>query len=355
MTETRRSRRSHLVGAAFLLGALRLIGPTSAYADDPLSPEAFYTGKKIDFIIGSAAGGGYGIYAELLARFLGKHIPGNPQVVPRLMEGAGSLTAANQLYTRAPADGTAIGAVFTGAIVEPLIGDRDKARYDSRRFGYIGSANRESSVCFARPDAGIKNWSDMFDKTLIVSAAGWTSSIRQFPAVLKDILGMKFKIVSGYPGSADSVMAVDKGEVQGVCGIQWSSFAPTNGDWVKSGKVKLFGQISGPEGNSALAAMGAQNLYDVVKNSDDKQVLEAIFNQQEFGRPYLTPPGVPADRLEALREAFDATMKDPDFLAQAAVQKLPIDPMKGGDVQAAVDKLYTVPANLVDRARKALE
>ncbi|HWG04208.1 MAG TPA: hypothetical protein VG271_04255 [Beijerinckiaceae bacterium] len=352
MNERRRSRNFGLIGAACLFGAIQI---TSAYADGPLSPEAFYAGKKIDFIIGSAAGGGYGIYAELLARFLGRHISGNPQVVPRLMEGAGSLTAANQLYTRSPNDGTAIGAVFTGAIVEPLIGDRDKARYDSRRFGYIGSANRESSVCFARPDAGIKNWSDMFDKTLIVSAAGWTSSIRQFPAVLNDILGMKFKVVSGYPGSADSVMAVDKGEVQGVCGIQWSSFAPTNGDWVKSGKVKLFGQISGPEGNSELTAMGAQNLYDVVKDSDDKQILETIFNQQEFGRPYLTPPGVPVDRLEALRAAFDATMKDPDFLAQAAVEKLPIDPMKGADVQAAVDKLYKVPANLVERARKALE
>jgi tripartite-type tricarboxylate transporter receptor subunit TctC len=197
MVEKQRGCRWRPAGVAVLLAMLNFASAGNASAADPISPEAFYAGKKIDFIIGSAAGGGYGIYATLLARFLGRHIPGNPQVVPRLMDGAGSLTAANQLYTRSPNDGTAIGAVFTGAVVEPLIGDRDKARYDSRRFGYIGSANRETSACFSRPDAGVRNWADMFDKTLIVGAAGWTSSIRQFPAVLNDILGMKFKIIAG--------------------------------------------------------------------------------------------------------------------------------------------------------------
>lgn len=355
MVKRQQKYRGQLRYAASLSAILAFLDVGSACAADALSPEAFYTGKKIDFIVGSAAGGGYGVYAALLARFLGRHIPGNPQVVPRLMDGAGSLTAANQLYTRSPNDGTAMGALFTGAIVEPLIGDRDKARYDSRRFGYVGSANRETSACFARQDAGFKTWADAFDKTLIIGAAGWTSSIRQFPAVLNEILGTKFKIIAGYPGSKQSVLAVDKGEVQGVCGMQWSSFAPAYGNWVKSGKVTVFGQISAPPGNPELNAIGVQNLFDVVKNPDDMQILETIFNQQEFGRPYMTPPEVPADRLEALRDAFDATMKDPDFLAQAAVEKLPIDPMRGRDVQAAVDKLYTVPERLVERARKALE
>jgi tripartite-type tricarboxylate transporter receptor subunit TctC len=346
----RRSRHGLLV-TAILVG----VGVAGVHAVDAQSPEAFYAGKKIEFIIGSAAGGGYGIYASLLARYLGKHIPGNPQVVPTMMPGAGSLTAANQLYTRSPHDGTTIGAVFTGAVVEPLIGDREKARYDARRFGYIGSANRESSICFARPDAGIKSWSDLFEKQLIIGAAGWTSSIRQFPAVLAQVLGMKFKIVTGYPGSSESVLAVDKGEVQGICGIQWSSFAPTHGNWIKDGKVVAFGQIAAPPGDPELNTMGVQNLWDVVKNPEDKQVLETIFNQMEFGRPYLTPPGVPADRLEALRTAFDATMKDPDFLAEAAREHLPIDPMTGQEVQAAVAKLYSAPDRVVERARQALE
>jgi tripartite-type tricarboxylate transporter receptor subunit TctC len=318
-------------------------------------PAAFYAGKSVDFIIGSAAGGGYYVYAMMLSRHIGKHIPGHPQVVARLMEGAGSLTAANQLYSRLPADGTVFGAVFTGAIVEPLIGDQNKARYDSRRFGYVGSANRETSICFAQKDAGFKNWQDALDRKLIVGGAGWASSIRQFPAVLNTIIGAKFQIITGYPGSKEAVQAVEKNEVQGICGIQLSSFMPTNGAWIDSGYVKVFGQIAAAGGDPSLNKMGVQNIWEVVKNPEDRGVLELIFNQSEFGRPYITPPGVPADRLKALRDAFDATMKDPEFLAEAEKAKLPIDPVSGADFAAIVDKLYQVPEALAARARKALE
>ena len=161
-----------------IVAALLALLAAPALAQDPA---AFYAGKKVDFIIGSAAGGGYFVYASVVARHIGKHIPGQPQVVPRLMEGAGSLTAANQLYTRLPADGTVLGAVFTGAIVEPLIGDRDKARYDSRKFGYVGSANRETSICFARKDAGFADWSDALAKKLIIGGAGWLPRSGSFP------------------------------------------------------------------------------------------------------------------------------------------------------------------------------
>ena len=326
---------------------------SAARAADPV--EAFYAGRQVDFVIGSAAGGGYGVYALVLARHLGKHIPGRPTVVGRLMDGAGSLTAANQLYSRLPADGSVIGAVFTGAIVEPLIGDRSKARYDSRRFGYIGSANRETSICFAHKDAGFKDFRDALERKLIVSGAGWTSSIRQFPAVLNTILGAKFEIITGYPGSKEAVQAVEKGEVQGVCGIQLSSFMPTNGGWIDSGLVKVFGQIGSVGGDPSMNKLGVQTIWDVVQNQDDRQVLDLIFSQSEFGRPYITPPGVPPERLKALREAFDATMKDPEFLADAARGKLPIDPMGGEEFARIVDKLYEVPEAYVARARKALE
>ena len=187
--------------------------PLNAPARAADAVEAFYAGRTVDFVIGSAAGGGYGVYALVLARHIGKHIPGRPNVVGRLMDGAGSLTAANQLYSRLASDGSVFGAVFTGAIVEPLIGDRSKARYDSRRFGYIGSANRETSICFAHKDANFKTWQDVFDRKLIVGGAGWTSSIRQYPAVLNTILGTKFEIISGYPGSKEAIQAVEKGEV----------------------------------------------------------------------------------------------------------------------------------------------
>ena len=337
---------------AALFAAISIFNPAARAAE---SVEAFYTGRTVDFVIGSAAGGGYGVYALVLARHIGKHIPGHPQVVGRLMDGAGSLTAANQLYSRLPADGSVFGAVFTGAIVEPLIGDRSKARYDSRRFGYIGSANRETSICFAHKDAGFKDWRDVLERKLIVGGAGWTSSIRQYPAVLNSILGTKFEIITGYPGSKEAMQAVEKGEVQGTCGIQLSSFMPTNSGWIDSGMVKVFGQISSPAGDPAMNKLGVQNIWDVVKNPEDRQVLELIFNQSEFGRPYITPPGVPAERLQALRDAFDATMKDPEFLADAARTKLPIDPMSGAEFARIVDKLYEVPEAYVARARKALE
>ena len=338
-----------------IAGLCAALVPVHAPARAADAVESFYAGRNVDFVIGSAAGGGYGVYALVVARHIGKHIPGRPNVVGRLMDGAGSLTAANQLYSRLASDGSVFGAVFTGAIVEPLIGDRSKARYDSRRFGYIGSANRETSICFAHRDADFKSWQDVLDRKLIVGGAGWTSSIRQYPAVLNTILGTKFEIITGYPGSKEAMQAVEKGEVQGTCGIQLSSFMPTNGGWIDSGLVKVFGQIGASGGEPAMDKLGAQNIWDVVKNAEDRQVLELIFNQSEFGRPYITPPGVPADRLKALREAFDDTMKDPDFLGEAAKAKLPINPMGGEEFARIVDRLYEVPEPLVARARKALE
>jgi tripartite-type tricarboxylate transporter receptor subunit TctC len=238
-------RKSVTPARSFAAAAIfALLWPVAATRAQTPSPEAFYANRNVDFIIGSAAGGGYAVYANVIAHHIGKHIPGSPRVVPRTMEGAGSLTAANQLFTTLPKDGSVFGAVFTGAIVEPLIGDRAKARYDSRKFGLIGSANRETAVCFARKDAGVASWKDVFQKKLIVGGAGWASSIRQYPAVLNKILGTKFEIVTGYPGSKEAVQAVEKNEVQGVCGIQWSSFAPTNGKWVDNGDVIVFGQIA---------------------------------------------------------------------------------------------------------------
>jgi hypothetical protein len=201
----------------------------------------------------------------------------------------------------------------------------------------------------------IKDWSYVFGKELIVAGAGAASSIKQYPAVLNNILGTKFKIISGYPGSRESVQAVEKGEAQGVCGIQWSSFIGPYHDWVEQKKITLFGQIAGLEGDPLLNKLGLPNLYDFVQKEDDRQTLALIFGQMEFGRPYIMPPEVPADRLEAMRIGFDETMKDPDFLADAAKAQLPISPMRGGEMLALVSKLYQTPERLVERARTALK
>ena len=335
--------------------ATLIFAPPMAARAQTSDVEKFYAGRNVEFLVGSAPGGGYAIYANLLSRHLGRHIPGAPHVIARTVEGAGSLTAANQIYTTAPRDGSVFGAVFTGAIVEPLIGDRAKARYDSRKFSFVGSANRETSVCFARKDADVKSWADVFAKKVIVAGAGWASSIRQFPAVLNKVLGTKFEIVTGYPGSKEAVGAVEKGEAQGVCGIQWSSFGPQYGSWIDKGDVVVFGQIAAPPGDPLQNSRGVQNIWDVVTDAGNRRVLEVIFNQSEYGRPYIAPPGVPPERLNALRRAFDATMKDPGFLADAARGGLPINPMTGEEFQAAVDKVYEVPETDVARAKEALE
>jgi tripartite-type tricarboxylate transporter receptor subunit TctC len=336
--------------AAWVLGAAL---PPDAAAQS--AAEKFYAGRRVDFIVGSAPGGGYYIYATVLARHLGQHIPGNPTVTMRQLDGAGSLVAANELYAKSPRDGSVFGAIFMGAVVEPLIGDASLARYDSRKFNFVGSANREASVCFAWNNVPIKDWSYVFEKELIVAGAGTASSINQYPLVLNRLLHTKFKIITGYPGSREAVQSVEKGESQGICGIQWSSFVGPYQDWMTQKKITLFGQIAGLDGDATLNQLGIPNLYNFVKADEDRQTLALIFGQMQFGRPYILPPQVPPDRVAALRAAFDETMKDPAFLAEAAKAKLPINPMSGAEVQQLVAQLYDTPKPLVERARTAMK
>jgi tripartite-type tricarboxylate transporter receptor subunit TctC len=338
------------IAAAWAIGAAL---PPEAEAQS--AAEKFYAGRRVDFIVGSAPGGGYAIYAGVLARHLGRHIPGNPTITARQLDGAGSLVAANELYAKSPRDGSVFGAIFMGAVVEPLIGDASLARYDSRKFNFVGSANREASVCFAWNTVPIKDWSYVFGKELIVAGAGTASSINQYPLVLNRLLHTRFKIITGYPGSREAVQSVEKGEAEGVCGIQWSSFVGPYRDWMREKKITLFGQMAGLEGDAKLNALHIPNLYDFVKLEEDRNTLALIFGQMQFGRPYILPPEVPPDRVAALRAAFDETMKDPAFLAEADKAQLPIDPMSGGDVQQLVARLYETPKALVERARAALK
>jgi hypothetical protein len=190
---------------------------------------------------------------------------------------------------------------------------------------------------------------------MIVSAPGVASAARQYPVLLNRIVGTKFKVIAGYSGSQETAQAVEKGEAEGSCGLPWSSFAPLFGGWVEEKKVRLFGQIALPGGDPLLNSMHVPEIWGLVKQDEDRRTLELIIAQTEFGRPYMTPPEVPADRVEALRTAFDATMKDPAFLAEAAKTHLPISPMTGADVQKAVAKIFATPPSLVARARDAIK
>jgi tripartite-type tricarboxylate transporter receptor subunit TctC len=339
-------------GVLLAAGLSACLAASAAAQEDPAK---FFAGKSIDFIIGSAPGGGYGTYAMLLTRHIGKHLPGQPKVVGRNLPAAGSLVAANLLYNKSPKDGTTFGALFMGAVMEPLIGDKSQTQFDPRQFQFIGSANRETSICVAWHTSPIQSFKDMFEKEMIIGSSGVTSSIEQYPTVLNNILGTKFKIVGGYPGSHQAALAMEKGEMQGICGIQWTSFITNFQHWLDDKKVRIIAQISSPEGDPKLNEMGVPRIWDYVKSEDDRKTLSVIFSQLDFGRPYVLPPGVPADRVEAYRKAFDATMKDPEFLAEAAKIKLNIDPLPGAEVQKIVEQIYATPPEQVERAKAAVK
>ncbi len=341
---------------AALLGwlGLALAGASGTSTRAQEDPAKFFAGKSIDFIIGSAPGGGYHTYAMALSRHLGKHMPGHPKIVGRNLPGASSLVAANLLYNKSPKDGTVFGALFMGAVMEPLLGDKAQAQFDPRQFQFIGSANSETSICVAWHEAPVKTFEDVFQKELIVGSSGVTSSIEQYPLVLNNVLGTKFKIIGGYPGSHQAALAVEKGETTGICGMQYTSFITNFQHWINDKKVRILAQFSSLEGDPKLNAMGVPKIWEYVKKDEDKKTLGVIFSQLAFGRPYVLPPGVPADRVEAYRKAFMATMKDPEFLAEAAKLKLDIDPLPGAEVQKLVEQVYATPPAQVERARAAI-
>jgi tripartite-type tricarboxylate transporter receptor subunit TctC len=306
-------------------------------------------------MIGAAPGGGYYLYATALARHFRKHLPGQPTIVSRNQPGAASVIAANLLYNAVPKDGSVFGALFMTAITDPLIGNSAQTQFDPRKFSFVGSANKETFVCVAWHASGIQTFEDVFKRELIIGTSGVTSSIHQYPAVLNNILKTRFKMVAGYKGSHEAALAMERGETQGICGLQWSSFVSTYQNWLDEKKVRIIAQISAPEGDPTLNAMGIPTIWKYVNNDADRQTLSVIFSQFAFGRPYVLPPGVPADRVAAYRRAFDATMKDPEFLADANKMKLAIDPVSGENVQRLVEELYTTPNEQVERARQVLK
>ena len=316
------------------------------------SPAEFYKGKSLSLLVGGSPGGGYATYAGVLSRHMHKHIPGNPSVVAKSMPGAGSLKATQFLYNKAPRDGTHFAAVFMGVVMEPLLGEKGDL-FDANKLIYVGSLNRETSMCVAWHKSGITKFEDLFSKELVVGASGWTSSIRQYPTVMKNILGAKFRVISGYKGSRGARLAMEKEETGGICGLQWSSFATSHSDWIRDKKVHVLLQMA-PQSHPDLDKMGVPNVWKFVKTKDQERALRVIFAQLQFGRPYILPPGVSTDRVAALRKAFMDTAKSAEFLAEANRAKIGIDPVSGSDVQKMVAEVYkSAPADIA-RAKKAL-
>ena len=334
--------------AAVALAALAAVLPVATA--DAQSPAAFYAGKSIDLDIGYSVGGGYDLYARLLARHLGQHIPGNPTIVPRNMEGAASLRLANYLYAAAPKDGTVIGAISRGAAFDPLLGEKG-AQFDASKFSWIGSANNEVSVCVALQSSGITSFNDVLTKTLTIGSTGVGDDTYQFPALMNAVLGTKFKIVTGYPGGNDITLALERGEVQGRCGWSWSSIVATRKDWIASKKIVVLVQMSLSK-HPDLPDVPL--IMELAKTNEQSQIFKLIFARQVMGRPFAAPPGVPADRLTALRQAFAETMQDKAFLDDAAKGKFEINPVDGAELDTLVKDVYQTPADVKKKAAAIL-
>jgi len=322
----------------------------SAPAQD--SVEQFFRGKTVNLYVGSSAGGGYDTYARLLARHIGNHIPGNPTVVVQNMPGAGSNKAAGYIYAVAPKDGTAIGAIFPGAILQPLIGDA-AVQHEPSKFNYLGSANSDVYLCFVRSDAPAKTFKDVFTHEVILGASNEGGTTRDLPAMLNNVLGAKFRIVTGYAGSKEITLAVERNEVHGACGLGWTGLPTLYPHWFERKLITILVQQT-TKGHPDLDRMGVPLAVDFAKTGEDRQVMELIYSQGLFGRPYVLPPGVPPDRVAALRRAFSAALKDKALLGEVERMKLDLEPIAGDELQSMVAKLYALPTRIVERAKQSL-
>lgn len=333
-----------------LLGVLAgLLAPPAAAQD---AVEAFYRGKTLTITVGSAAGGGFDAYARLVSRHLGRYIPGNPNVVVQNMPGAGSNRATSHVALQAPKDGTAIGAVQPTALMWPLISDQP-VPHDPSKLIVIGSINRSVFLCLARSDAAITSFKQVFETELVVGGSTEGATLRDYPMLLINALGVKFRLVAGYTGSREIMLALDRNEVQGMCGMDWSSLATQQRDWITSGFVRLLAQED-LEGHPEMNRLGVPLTNSFARTDEQRQVLEMVYSQNMFGRPYMLPPGVPAERVAALRAAMAAMVGGREFLGDAEKFGLDISPMGGAELQQLLARLYALPPHVIELAKRSL-
>ena len=340
-----------MIFKSLLAGATAAVALLTASGAVAQTPAEFFKGKTIELYIAYSAGGGYDLYARMVARHIGKHIPGNPQVVAKNMEGAGGLRLANWLYQAAPQDGTVIGATSRNIAFEPLIGNK-AAQYDSSQFTWLGSANDEVSICVSWHTSGVVTIDDAVKRELIIGAIGTADDTYQYPSLLNHTIGTKFKIVPGYPGNNDISVALERGEVSGRCGWSWSSVKSTRAAWLQEKKINILVQVSLSK-HPDLPDVPL--IMDLAKTDEQRQMFRLIFARQVMGRPFQSTPGVPADRLHVLQTAFMDTMKDPAFLAEADKQKFEITPVPGPAIEKLVTEILRMPPELAERAGSLLK
>jgi tripartite-type tricarboxylate transporter receptor subunit TctC len=341
-----KSRSYWLAISALLALSLLAVNPARAQ-----SVEEFYDDSVLSLYVGFSVGGGYDAYGRIVARHIGKHIPGNPTVVPVNMEGAGSLRLANWLYNAAPRDGSAIAIISRGVPFEPLVGNRESAQFDASKYSWIGSTTDEVSVCAAWDRTGIDEFDDLYRQELIVGGTGSGADADVFPKVIRGVLGARLRLVSGYPGGNDIEFAMERGEVDGRCGWSWSSIQATRQRLLDDGTIKVFLQLAL---HKHPDLPDVPLITDLARNEEERQIFRLIFVRCVLGRPFMAPPDIPADRLAALRAAFDATMQDPEFLEEAMRSRLEITPIGGAELQDLVAEVYQTSPEIVERTREYL-
>src|SRR5262249_44291189 len=313
----------------------------------------YFAGKSIDLLIGAPPGGGYDIYARALARHLGRHIPGQPLIVAKNMPGAGSARAAGFISSVAPKDGTAIAAIMPGAVMNPLLDEKAEGLFDPSKVLFLGTANSGTRICVSRRDSKIKTFDDALTKKASFGGVSANDSTREYGYMLKKTAGAQYEVVSGYSGTAEIALAMERGEIDGACGWDWSSFKSQRPDWITAQKVNLLLQV-GLDPNPELTQMGVPMVFKYINDGQDREAVELIISQQVFQRSYIAPPGLAPEPLGALRSAFDATMTDPQFLGDAEKLRIDITPLPGTKTQELVQKLYAAPKEVVTRARWAI-
>jgi tripartite-type tricarboxylate transporter receptor subunit TctC len=338
------NRRFAAISAALLLATLGPL-PSSAQA-----PAGYFAGKQVKMIIGLGTGGGYDLWARMVARHIGRHLPGNPTVISQNMEGAGSFRAASYMYTQAPRDGTVMALIARDASLGPITGNAG-AQFDPTKFSWLGTTTTETNVCIAYKTATVKTVQDLLTKELTVGDNGAGTGTGNYPKALNQLLALKFKIVRGYVSSADVVLAMERGEVDGYCESLESVYSKRP-DWIPSKTVNVLFQ-GGVKPNPELG--GVPFINDLAKTEDDRRAIEFLYAGQGIGRPFFAPPELDPKVLKMLRDGFNATMKDPEFVAEAKQRKVTLAPEDGEYMQALIDHIYATPKAIVDRVGNLLK
>jgi tripartite-type tricarboxylate transporter receptor subunit TctC len=337
-------------GRSILALSLALVGLAPPAPAAAQSAADFYRGRTVTVSVGLSAGGGYDLHARVLARYFGRHLPGAPTILVKNAPGAGGLTLVNSLYSTLPRDGSELATFDRGILLEPLLVG-SQARFDPLRFSWVGSTDNDASTCLSWHTAAVKTMDDLMRGELIVGGTGSTAIANTFPRVLNAVLGTKFRVIPGYPGANDALLAMERGETQGFCSLGFATLEAIRPGWVRDRKVNIFVQLAlqksreHPEVPLAL---------DFAKSEADRQAIALIVSPNLFARPFAAPPGLPPDRLEALRKAFDDTVTDPDYLAEAMARGLHIDLVTGAELDTVLRRIYATPKEIVARVKEAV-